>query len=118
MRSTAARAATISQKTVKSRRMEDEAVGNGKKSDSSKEKSAIREQCGKAPAAKAGGQRRSFPGPPKPGSLVRLIKRRSKMLSTKSFQDNPRMVARDGFLVMQFLLKVISDLSDLGLRLL
>ena len=76
VRSTAARAATISQKTVKSRRMEDEAVGNGKKSDSSKEKSAITEQCGKAPAAKAGGQRRSFPGPPKPGSLVRLIKRR------------------------------------------
>ena len=39
-------------KTVKSRRLEEEAGGNGKKMATSKEKPTIKEQCGKAPAAK------------------------------------------------------------------
>ena len=72
----AAKTATSLQKTVKSRRLVEEAGGNGKKMATSEERTTIGEQCGKAPAAMAGGQRRSFPGPPKPGSLVRLIKRR------------------------------------------
>ena len=39
------------------------------------EKSETARKCGKFPAAKTGGQRRTFPAP-KPGSLVRLIKKR------------------------------------------
>ena len=39
------------------------------------EKSETARKCGKFPAAKTSGQRRTFPAP-KPGSLVRLIKKR------------------------------------------
>ena len=63
-------------KTVKSRRLEKEDSGNGKKVETSNERPTIEKRCGKAPAAKTGGQRRNFPAPPKPGSLVRLIKKR------------------------------------------
>ena len=72
----AARTATTLPKTVKSRRLDKEDGGNGKEAATPSEMPTIEKKCGKAPAAKAGGQRRSFPAPPKPGSLVRLIKKR------------------------------------------